>query len=57
MKHQALIPIEIRLEGGVNRRNLKFIDFKLGLCPGLVLEIIRTVEDSSYCNESLNKCG
>jgi hypothetical protein len=25
MKHQALIPIESRLEGGVNRVNLKFI--------------------------------
>jgi hypothetical protein len=24
MKHQALIPIESRLEGGVNRVNLKF---------------------------------
>jgi hypothetical protein len=26
MKHQALIPIESRLEGGVNRANLKFIN-------------------------------
>jgi hypothetical protein len=24
MKHRALIPIESRLEGGVNRANLKF---------------------------------
>jgi hypothetical protein len=26
MKHRALIPIESRLEGGVNRRNLKIIN-------------------------------
>jgi hypothetical protein len=26
MKHQDLIPIESRLEGGVNRANLKFIN-------------------------------
>jgi hypothetical protein len=26
MKHWALIPIESRLEGGVNRANLKFIN-------------------------------
>jgi hypothetical protein len=26
MKHQALIPIESRLEGGMNRANLKFIN-------------------------------
>jgi hypothetical protein len=26
MKHRALIPIESRLEGGVNRENLKFIN-------------------------------
>jgi hypothetical protein len=26
MKHRALIPIESRLEGGVNRANLKFIN-------------------------------
>jgi hypothetical protein len=26
MKHQALIPIESRLERGVNRANLKFIN-------------------------------
>ena len=26
MKHRALIPIESRLEGGVNRANLKFVN-------------------------------
>jgi hypothetical protein len=26
MKHRALIPIESRLKGGVNRANLKFIN-------------------------------
>jgi uncharacterized membrane protein len=38
MKHQALIPIESRLEG-VNRRNLKIINFEHALHPGLGLEI------------------
>ena len=46
MKHRALIPIESRLEG-VNRRNLKIRNFEYALCPGLVLEIIRSAEDSS----------
>jgi hypothetical protein len=46
MKHRALIPIESRLEG-VNRRNLKIRNFEHALCPGLVLEIIRSAEDSS----------
>jgi hypothetical protein len=26
MKHRALVPIESRLEGGVNRANLKFLN-------------------------------
>jgi hypothetical protein len=39
MKHWALIPIESRLEGGVNRRNLKIINFEHALCVGLGLEI------------------
>jgi hypothetical protein len=38
MKHQPLIPIESRLEG-VNRRNLKIINFEHALHPGLGLEI------------------
>jgi hypothetical protein len=38
MKHQALILIESRLEG-VNRQNLKIINFEHTLHPGLGLEI------------------
>jgi hypothetical protein len=53
MKHQALIPIESHLEG-VNRRNLKIINFEYALFPGLVLEIIRSAKDSSTCYELLN---
>jgi hypothetical protein len=37
MKYQALIPIESRLEG-VNRRNLKIINFEHTLHSGLGLE-------------------
>jgi hypothetical protein len=40
MKHQVLILIESRLEG-VNRRNLKIINFECALCPRLVLEKFR----------------
>jgi hypothetical protein len=39
MKHRALIPIEIHLEGGVNRKNLEIINFEHALCLGLGLEI------------------
>jgi hypothetical protein len=42
---------------GVNRLNLKIINFENALCPGLVLEIIRSVEDSSPCCKLLNQCG
>jgi hypothetical protein len=38
MKHWAPIPIESRLEG-MNRRNLKIINFEHVLCSGLGLEI------------------
>jgi hypothetical protein len=38
MKHQALIPIESRLEG-VNRRNLKIINLSTHYKSGLALEI------------------
>ena len=38
MKYQALIPIEIRLEG-VNRQNLKIINIEHALHSGLGLEI------------------
>jgi hypothetical protein len=56
MKHRALIPIQSRLEG-VNRRNLKIINFEHTLCLGLVLEIIRSAEDISPFYELLNQCG
>jgi hypothetical protein len=45
---EVLMKIESHLEG-VNRRNLKIMNFKHTLCPGLVLEIIQSVEDSSPC--------
>jgi hypothetical protein len=54
MKHQALIPIESRLEG-VNRQNLKFRNFKHALRPGLALELNWSTEDSSPCLELLNQ--
>jgi hypothetical protein len=38
MKHLALIPIVSHLEG-VNRRNLKIMNFELALHPGLGIEI------------------
>jgi hypothetical protein len=38
MKHRAPIPIESRLEG-VNRRNLKIMNFEHTLYPRLGLEI------------------
>jgi hypothetical protein len=47
---------ESRLEG-VNRRNLKFINFKHALRPGLALELNRSSKDSSLCLELLNQCG
>jgi hypothetical protein len=56
MKHRALIPIQSRLEG-VNRQNLKIINFEHALCLGLVLEIIRSAEDISPLYELLNQCG
>jgi hypothetical protein len=40
----------------VNRRNLKFTNFKHALCSGLVLEILWSAEYSSHCNELLNQC-
>jgi hypothetical protein len=37
--NEALIPIESRLERGVNRVNLKFTNLKHNYKPGLALEI------------------
>jgi hypothetical protein len=39
MKNRALIPIESRLEGKVNRRNLKITNLSTHYKPGLELEI------------------
>jgi hypothetical protein len=39
MKNLALIPIESRLEGGVDRRNLKIINLSTHYKPGLALEL------------------
>jgi hypothetical protein len=41
----------------VNRRNLKFINFKHALRPGLALELNRSSKDGSPCLELLNQCG
>jgi hypothetical protein len=48
--------IESHLEG-VNRRNLKIINFKHALRPGLALELNQSTEDSFPCYELLNQCG
>jgi hypothetical protein len=48
--------LESRLEG-VNRRNLKFTNFKRVLRPGLALELNRSTEDNSPCLEFINQCG
>jgi hypothetical protein len=42
---------------GVNRRNLKFINFKHVLRPELALELNRSLRDSFPCLELLNQCG
>ena len=47
MKHRALIPIESRLEGGVNRANLKFTNFKHNYKPLLALEL--RADDTVIC--------
>jgi hypothetical protein len=39
MKYRALIPIESRLEGGVNKRNLKIINLSTNYKPRLALEM------------------
>jgi hypothetical protein len=52
MKHQALIPIESRLEG-VNRRNLKFINLNTHYGRGLVLELNSSREERE--NKSTKK--
>jgi hypothetical protein len=41
----------------VNRRKLKFKNFKHALRPGLALGLNRSMKDSSPCLELLNQCG
>jgi hypothetical protein len=58
MKYQALIPIESRLEGGgVNRPNLKSIDFKHNYKPGLALEIEWSPKERVKTNQPRNKAS
>jgi hypothetical protein len=45
MKHRVLIPIESRLEGGVNRTNLKFTNFKHNYKPVLALELNSSLKE------------
>jgi hypothetical protein len=47
---------ESRLKG-VNRRNLKFTNFKRALRSGLALELNRGSKDSFPCLKLLNQCG
>jgi hypothetical protein len=42
MKHRALIPIESRLEGGLNRANLKFMN----LCTTTSRVSVRNINES-----------
>jgi hypothetical protein len=50
MKHRVLIPIESRLEGGVNRANLKFTKFKHNYKPGLALELKSSPRERAKTN-------
>jgi hypothetical protein len=50
MKHRALIPIESRLEGGVNRANLKFTNFKHNYKSGLALELNSSPKERAKTN-------
>jgi hypothetical protein len=54
MKYQALIPIESRLEG-VNRRKLKFTNFKHNYKPGLALEINLSPKERAKTNQPRNE--
>jgi hypothetical protein len=46
---------ESRLEGGVNRRNLKFINFKHNYKPGLMLEIKSSLKERAKTNHKQMK--
>jgi hypothetical protein len=59
MKHEAPIPIESRLEG-VNRRNLKIMNFENALHLGLELEINgmqKIVPLAMSCSINLDNLG
>jgi hypothetical protein len=51
MKHQALIPIESHLEGGLNRRNLKFTTLNTHYKLGLVLELKSSLGERGKTNQ------
>jgi hypothetical protein len=51
MKHRALIPIESRLEGGVNRANLKFIN----LSTTTSRVIVRNINESEREGKKTNR--
>jgi hypothetical protein len=53
-KVSVLIPIESRLEG-VNRRKLKFTNFKHNYKPGLALEIKLSPKERAKTNQPGNK--
>jgi hypothetical protein len=56
MKYRALIPIESHLEGGgVNRRNLKFINLSTHYKPGLGLEIKSSLKERVKTNHKQMK--
>jgi hypothetical protein len=50
MKYRAPIPIGSRLEGGVNRANLKFTNFKHNHKSGLVLELNSSPKERAKTN-------
>jgi hypothetical protein len=55
MKYRALIPIESRLEGGVNRRNLRFVNLKHNYKSGLALEIKSSPKERAKTNHKKMK--
>jgi hypothetical protein len=56
MHLRKILTTESHLEG-MNRRSLKFINFKHALRSGLALELNQSTDDSSACLELLNECG
>jgi hypothetical protein len=56
MKYRVLILIESRIEG-VNRRKLKFTNFKHNYKPGLALEIKPSPKERVKTNQSKNKAS